>query len=85
MRESTQVLFWHAAGEEFRLACESRFVDCAGMPSFEEELPVTRSTYDSDSTIPSFTIPFDDAWTSVERIVRRLERDMVVPLHFPLI
>ena len=37
--------FWSKAGEEFRLACESRFVDCLGIDSFEQDLAVVRGVH----------------------------------------
>ena len=39
--------FWKSAGQEFRLACESRFVDCDGAVTFKEQWDSTRQAYES--------------------------------------
>lgn len=75
--------FWRLAGHEFRLACESRFVDCSGRETFEIAEAETASTYRADTTIPK-DIDFDEAWVLVMRIVERFEREGVVPFDFPL-
>ena len=56
--------FWRTAGREFRLACESRFVDCAGIETFAEDLAKTRQTYEADPTLPK-DISFEEAWDTV--------------------
>ena len=36
--------FWGLVGQEFRLACKARYVDCAGLETFQEQWDVTRKT-----------------------------------------
>ena len=75
--------FWHDASKEFRLACESRYVDCLGLSTFSEDIEVTRTTYDTDSTLPG-DVTFDDAWMSLEVVVRSWESLSVFPQTHPL-
>ena len=55
------VEFWRAAAEEFRLACHSRCVDCAGLATFQEDWNATRVAYAKDATLGS--VP----WTQAEQ------------------
>ena len=75
--------FWSKAGEEFRLACESRFVDCLGIDSFEQDLATTQSTYENDPTIPN-EISFNDAWHTIREVVAFLEANRIIPFEFHL-
>ncbi len=75
--------FWLKAGGEFRLACESRVIDCLGLDSFEQDLDTTRSTYENDPTIPN-KIQFTEAWNSIREIATYLEANGIVPFEFPL-
>lgn len=75
--------FWQAASAEFVVCCRSRFVDCLGIASFEEDLAVARETYDSDPTIPK-DIPFGDALACVTAVVQFFDDQGLFPLHFPL-
>jgi hypothetical protein len=75
--------FWRAAGEEFRLACEGRGVDCAGWSSFEAVESLARETYANDATVAA-TVPFDLAWQAVRSIVAKFSEDRIVPFAFPL-
>lgn len=75
--------FWLAAGEEFRMACASRYVDCIGIDSFAEDLEVTRGIYVGDKTIPS-DVSFGEAWESVEQIIGFWESQRKLPLTFAL-
>jgi predicted nucleotidyltransferase component of viral defense system len=76
--------FWDAAGEEFRRACASRFVDCDGLASFEEGLAVTRASYETDASLHNASIRFDDAWYALRGIVQHLEQRGIVPFRYPL-
>lgn len=76
--------FWREVAEEFRLACRSRFVDCAGMETFADAADVTRATYAADATIPRDNMPFDSAWAVLTAVVHRLEAIGVFPLLNPL-
>lgn len=75
--------FWRTAGCEFRLACESRFVDCAGIETFAENLDKTRHEYETASTLPN-DIPFDEAWTTVQSAVGLFTGLGILPFAFPI-
>lgn len=76
--------FWGDAADDFRRACASRFVDCAGLTTFAEGFETTRATYNADATIDKGVISFDHAWATLGRIVVRLESLGVIPCAFPL-
>ncbi len=76
--------FWDAVGEEFRRACASRLVDCAGLATFEEGLEITRASYESDASIRNATVGFEDAWSAIRAIVQHLEQRSFVPFSYPL-
>jgi hypothetical protein len=75
--------FWRTAGREFRLACESRFVDCAGIETFAENLDKTRYEYEIVSTLPN-DILFDEAWATVQTAVRLFTGFGILPFAFPI-
>lgn len=75
--------FWDIAGSEFRLACESRFVDCSGKRSFLEGWENTRVAYEKSPVFPN-DISFDDVTMSITAISDYWERIGVVPFEFPL-
>ncbi len=75
--------FWAAAAEEFRLACQSRYIDCNGIDTFAEQQHVTRSTYEGDETLPG-DVSFDTAWQCIEQIVSFWQGLGIFPLVFPL-
>jgi hypothetical protein len=75
--------FWRTAGREFRLACESRFVDCAGIETFGEDLDTTRHNYEADPTLPK-DIPFDEAWSTVQAAVDLFTGLGILPFKFPI-
>lgn len=77
-----EVAFWRAAGEEFRVACRSRYIDCAGLASFQEGWEVTRKTY-SEATIPT-DVPFAEAEAALVEVVGFWTVTGVIPLAFPL-
>lgn len=74
--------FWSVVGDEFRLACRSRFVDCLGIDSFEQDLVTTEFVYDNDPTLPD-TPKFSEAWNTIRRIVTFLEGIEIIPFEFP--
>jgi predicted nucleotidyltransferase component of viral defense system len=76
--------FWRAAATEFRLACESRFVDCNGIETFDVAHSAARATYNGDATLPQSDINFDTAWEALTHVIARFERFGVFPLTFPL-
>lgn len=73
---------WQEIGKEFRLACQSRYIDCEGLSTFEEDLDVTRSTYNQDKTIPSDKIPFDEAWEVVKAAAAAFTAWGIIPFEF---
>jgi len=75
--------FWRTAGREFRLACESRFVDCAGIATFAEELAKTRYEYENATTI-SKDISFDEAWNTVQTTTNLFTRLGFLPFTFAI-
>lgn len=74
--------FWDQAAAEFRLACESRYVDCIGVSTFFEELEQTAQTYHSDPTLEG--IAWENALAALTVIVESFENDDVFPLDNPL-
>lgn len=81
LRKNTE--FWLRVGLDFHIACKSRFVDCKGLDSFAENLPVTRKTYIETATIPD-DITFEEAWAIITKLVVFFEENKVLPFHFPL-
>lgn len=75
--------FWSAVAAEFRNACASRYVDCAGWTSFAEDSDITRASFEYDPTIPK-SWAFEEVWAALEAIVRRLEALGLFPMNFPL-
>ena len=75
--------FWLKAGDEFRLSCESRLIDCLGLESFEQDLVTTRSSYENDPTLPK-QIDFDEAWYVIREIADFLEVNRIIPFEFPI-
>ncbi len=78
---TTNLEFWTRVGEEFRVACEDRLVDCKGLESFREDVVGTKRAYELEIEAP-IAIEWNDAWAAIEAIVRGLEARRVVPLHF---
>ena len=83
VRPVTNRQFWLRAGDEFRLACESRFIDCRGIESFEQDLATTESSYRNDATIPNEP-GFHEAWPAICEIVAFLEANGIVPFECPV-
>jgi hypothetical protein len=77
-----QVAFWGLVGQEFRLACRSRYIDCQGLATFQEQWAVTRKTYE-EATIPK-DILFEEAEATLVAVVCFLEAQGIVPFTFPL-
>jgi hypothetical protein len=74
--------FWRTVGAEFHIACASRYVDCGGVQSFEQNLEITRHIYVNDPTIPR-DIPFDDGWVVLRDIIKQFEAWGILPFSFP--
>ncbi len=75
--------FWNSAGREFRLACESRFVDCSGSDSFMEGWEETRAAYEKSLVIPR-DISFDEVNSSIRAISSYWQQIGLIPFAFPL-
>jgi hypothetical protein len=57
-------------------------VDCCGLDSFSEQFEVTRTTYIRDASLAA--VPFDEAWSAIQRIVTLFARLEIIPFVFPL-
>lgn len=75
--------FWTTAGAEFRLACASRYIDCAGIATFEEDLALTKVTFDNEPVLPK-DIAFEVAWAGIVQIVVFLATAGILPFEHPL-
>jgi hypothetical protein len=75
--------FWGTVGQEFRIACRSRYIDCKGLETFTEQWEVTAETYTKDPTIPA-GIGIDEARSSLEAIVNSLMESGVISFEFPM-
>jgi hypothetical protein len=82
VHEVEQVEFWRLVGQEFRIACQSRYIDCQGLVTFQEQWAVTRKAYEGP-TIPK-DIPFEEAEGTLVAVVSFLEAQGIVPFTFPL-
>jgi hypothetical protein len=76
--------FWDIVGQEFRIACQSRFIDCAGLETFTEQEEVTRSSYTKDATIPTSEISVDEAFTAIRKIIEYMSVKKIIPFEFPI-
>lgn len=79
----SKISFWDIAGNEFRSACGSRYVDCLGSNSFKEGWAETRDAYEKSPVIPR-DATFDDVDTSISDIVDHWQRIGIIPFTFPL-
>ncbi len=79
----TKTTFWEEVGIQFKLACKSRFVDCQGLSTFQENWEFTRDTYEKDTRLRD-TVPFPDAENALKTIVSFIEAKHIVPFTFPL-
>jgi len=75
--------FWQLSGDEFFLACKSRYIDCIGIETFREAWSTTQAAYMTESTIPN-DVPFTEAANGLEQIVATLTQAGRVPFAFEL-
>lgn len=75
--------FWIKAAHEFRLACESRYVDCSGLESFIEEWETTRNTYKMNATLNA--VSFENAENALHTVVALFEKFRIFPLTFTVL
>jgi Nucleotidyl transferase AbiEii toxin, Type IV TA system len=81
-RLASDLEFWTKAGREFKLACESRLVDCRGLESFMESWPLARERYEADTNLRR--VPFLEVEQALKVLVDLFESQGVFPLQFPL-
>jgi hypothetical protein len=79
----TKNSFWQVAGDEFLLACESRFIDCSGIESFHEDWEDTKEAYNNDKIIPD-DISFDAVEKTLAVIVSFWTKIGIIPFKFDL-
>lgn len=75
--------FWNTSGNEFRIACKSRFVDCLGISSFMEGWEETRAAYEKSPVIPKAII-FEEAANSITEISNFWQRNGIIPFAYPI-
>jgi len=76
-----QVDFWGIVLSEFTIACKSRYVDCAGLESFEQDIGRTTKSYRNDPTYEA-EVPFEEAWDVIQRVCKYMEKHEILPLSF---
>lgn len=79
----TEKAFWDEAGIQFKLACKSRFVDCDGLSTFQENWEFTRATYGEDTRLRD-SVPFGEAENALKTVVSFFNAKQIVPFAFPL-
>jgi len=75
--------FWRIAGSEFKLCCQSRFVDCLGTSSFQEKWQLTKDLYEKSPILPK-EIRFKEVESSILSISNYWEKEGIIPFSFPL-
>jgi len=75
--------FWRMAGYEFKISCETRFVDCSGPETFQEEWQLTEKHYDMSPIIPK-DISFKKVEKSILVISKYWKKIGIIPFFFPL-
>jgi hypothetical protein len=81
-RPAGNAVFWAEAGQEFRLACESRLVDCLGLESFMENWPQARERYEMNRSLAK--VSFEEAKQALKTIVGLLDQQDIFPLDYPV-
>jgi len=76
-------LFWVVAGEEFKIACASRYIDCEGLVTFKEDWENTRSLYETDRTLPN-DVKFDEVDKVITDIIAFFSVKQITRFVFPL-
>lgn len=75
--------FWRRAAAEFRLACASRFIDCAGLATFQENWAATRDAYEADTALAR-EVAFAEAEEALRVVIGFFDELGLFPLSFPL-
>ena len=81
-RPLADVVFWEKALREFNLACESRFVDCAGPQTFFQDWEQARLRYEQDRHL--FFIPWAEAETALKQILASISPKAGFPWIFEI-
>lgn len=74
--------FWKQVAEDFQLACQSRFVDCEGLCTFQDNWNVTTADYRRDAKLN--VVDFDEAEAALRSVIGVFSALKVFPLVFPL-
>ncbi len=74
--------FWQQVVREFRLACESRYVDCAGPETFLQDWGQAKLRYEQDRHLTP--IPWQEAEDALYCLLERFSVWRVFPLIFPI-
>jgi len=82
VRPISDTAFWQQVADEFRLACESRFVDCAGPETFRQAWPATQATYESEATLSA--VSWRDAEHALAETLDQFSKFEIFPLSFRL-
>lgn len=78
----TEEIFWRKAADEFKLACESRYVDCVGVETFREHWESTRITYLEDPTLKA--ISWEDVEWALTEVIGFFDRIKIFPIYHTL-
>lgn len=76
-------VFWEKAGNEFLLACESRYVDCEGLESFKENWDVNSKLFVKDPIIPD-DVRIEDVEKTLTSITSYWKELKIIPSSFLL-
>jgi hypothetical protein len=79
----TDTAFWCEAASEFKLACESRFIDCTGIETFMENERMTAELFQNDPTLPK-DISFDMVREVLTEILDLFKEQGWVPIAYPV-
>jgi hypothetical protein len=79
----TDESFWEMAGEEFKLACSSRYIDCAGLLTFKENWVETQRLYETDPMLPK-DVQFDEIDKIITDINQFLSKRKITPFKSTL-
>ena len=74
--------FWEQVAEDFKLACQHRFVDCEGLCTFQDNWDVTKADYRHDAKLNSVHV--DEAEAALRSVTNVLSALSIFPLGFPL-
>jgi hypothetical protein len=76
-------IFWGVAGDEFKIACASRYIDCEGLVTFKENWGNTKKLYETDSTLPK-DVGFDEVDEVITNINAFFLRKQIIPFVYSI-